>query len=252
MSATHTESAPGCIFRGPIEAFFGTFRADFYEDVIDSITRSILEAHERMRPAGLGVGSVRIEGLTRNSRHPKSGPCDDEVGIVRVADLEGRAIALACVCCAHNTALDHRNMLVSADVGGVFCRTVERELDDGAVGLFFAGEQGDLGFRRSRFPGLDGFELAQAIGSPRSEPIALANDQLGYVLTAAEFRAGGYQPKSRSSARSSATCSARPRSAPSGASARPRGSEPPVGPQPGLTRTPMSRLAARPLRGTLL
>ncbi|MFQ5699861.1 MAG: neutral/alkaline non-lysosomal ceramidase N-terminal domain-containing protein [Myxococcota bacterium] len=272
VSATHTESAPGCIFRGPIEAFFGTFRADFYEDVVDSIARSILDAHDRMRPARLGIGSIRIEGLTQNSRHPELGPCDDEVGILRVVDLKGDAIALVSVCCAHNTALDHHNMRVSADVGGVFCRTVEGRLGLGSVGIFFAGEQGDLGFRRSRFPGLAGFELAEAIGADLSERvldaqsrialdarprlavaverfepppptvpistepilmqamilgdsgwlivpgepiaeiglgfkrhmresglghahvIALANDQLGYVLTPEEFRAGGYQP----------------------------------------------------------
>jgi len=272
VSATHTESAPGCVFRGPIEAFFGTFRPDFYEDVVSAIARAILDAHQRLRPAALGVGSTRIEGLTQNSRHPDAGPCDDELGILRATDRDGRTIALACVCCAHNTALDHRNMLVSADAGGVFCRTVEKQLGDGAVGLFFAGEQGDLGFRHSRFPGLDGFELAEAIGADlaqqvlraqagivldpgprlevaveRFEPppptvpvsvgpilmqamilgesgwlivpgepiaeiglgfkrhmrdsgldqahvIALANDQLGYVLTPEEFRAGGYQP----------------------------------------------------------
>ncbi len=82
----------------------------------------------------------------------------------------GRAIALACVCCAHNTALDHRNMLVSADVGGVFCRTGERKLDDG-TGLFSACEQGDLGLCRSYFPCLDGFELAEAIGSDLAEQV---------------------------------------------------------------------------------
>jgi hypothetical protein len=109
----------------------------------------IVQAAESARPARLGIVSKEVP-FNRN-RHSKLAekPVDREFTLLRVEDLEGKAIAHAVNFAAHPTMLDAKILKFSADYPGALARTVEQET--GVPLLFLQGAAGDL----SPNPGTD-------------------------------------------------------------------------------------------------
>lgn len=118
------------------------------------IVEAALEADRRLQPARLGTGWGRSDiGVYRRERRDgrlvlgevPSHPIDDSVGVIRVDDLEGNAIAVVFRFSAHPVTMGSRSMVVSSDFPGPARAVVEAHL--GGLALFLQGCAGNLNTR---------------------------------------------------------------------------------------------------------
>lgn len=72
------------------------------------------------------------------------GPVDDQVGVIRITDSDGRVRGVLVNYACHPVVLGPRNVLLSADYPGVTRRLVEEDLEDDAICIFFQGGAGDI------------------------------------------------------------------------------------------------------------
>jgi hypothetical protein len=114
----------------------------YVRDLERKIAQVIADAHERCRPARLGIISVETT-LSRN-RHSKrqDRPVDRELVLVRLDDEAGKPLAHLVNFAAHPTMLPAKLREFSPDFAGFLAQHVEKEL--GGVCLFLQGAAGDL------------------------------------------------------------------------------------------------------------
>lgn len=142
VSSTHTHSAPVTVstFFNPGE----TLDHRYMERLAAAIEEAVALAWESRTPARVGVGSGRITGFGRNRRTADHLPVDPEVGIVKIAGLDGRTRAVLVNHACHPTVLGPDNLLVSGDFPAFMVGRIERELGSGGFALFVNGAQGNV------------------------------------------------------------------------------------------------------------
>ena len=148
IACTHTHSGPTVgILRHPVvdlELVHVTER---------KIAGAIIAAHRAMVPASLGSGKGKARiGINRRQwaankqmalgRNPQ-GPVDEDVGVIRVDDAQGRPLALFVNHSCHAVVLGGRNYLVSADYPGQMAAFLEANYP-GAVCAFVNGTAGNI------------------------------------------------------------------------------------------------------------
>jgi len=103
---------------------------------------AILQAHSKLTPAKMAIGSVQLEGFNRN-RHTKlqPKPVDRELAVMRFDDLTGKPLGLLVNFAAHPTMIPASTLQFSADYVGAMKAAVEKEL--GATAIFMQGAAGD-------------------------------------------------------------------------------------------------------------
>jgi neutral ceramidase len=95
-----------------------------------------------------------IEGVMRLGNNPE-GSIDNEVGILRIDDLQGKPVGVFVNYACHGTSLGGRNDMVSPEWMGHMLEYVEEKVP-GVVGIFANGASGDI---NPRFVGgLDGYK----------------------------------------------------------------------------------------------
>ena len=132
VAAQHTHSGPhdldpGCWPDGlevPIEA-------------------AVAQACERLTPARIGAGFGMLHGHSLNRRRLED-PVDPAVMVVRVDDLDGRALGVWYGFGCHPVVMGSDNLLVSADWPGAASRRLEAQLGEDAVALFGQGCSADV------------------------------------------------------------------------------------------------------------
>ncbi|NBO63950.1 MAG: hypothetical protein EBU88_03700 [Acidobacteria bacterium] len=133
----------------------------YYREMEDNIVAAILEADRRRVPAQLASGSTVVNSLNRN-RHtrfePK--PVDNELGVLRVDDLNGKTIATVINFAAHPTMHPSSLLKFSADYVGTLRANISREM--GGQTLFFNGAAGDLSANPGTLKGPDAYGQALA------------------------------------------------------------------------------------------
>lgn len=100
------------------------------------------------------VNIQEIEGVVRLGANPE-GPIDDEVGILRIDDINGKPKAVFVNYACHGTSLGGRNNTISPEWMGHMLEYVE-ENTPGALGIYAQGASGDI---NPRFVGgLEGYK----------------------------------------------------------------------------------------------
>jgi neutral ceramidase len=144
FAATHTHSGP--VTSGK------NVDAKWLESLGDKIVTAINEATQSMAPVKLSVGVGTSDvGVNRRERKPngettlghnEDGFVDRQVGVVRITDEAGEAVATLINYGCHGTVLGGRNYLISADYMGATVRRMQDTV--GGVVTFFNGAPGNV------------------------------------------------------------------------------------------------------------
>ena len=145
ISCAHNHSAPS-YYQFEDEADQQKAR-DFFAE---QFAAAAIEAYETRRPAEIGYANGELRNATRN-RQQDNDLVDEQVGVLRVEEKEGRAIiATLFNFTGHPVILGSDNLELSGEFPGWASRTVEQVLD--GVALFTQGACGDITVQRSGDP----------------------------------------------------------------------------------------------------
>ncbi len=160
LAGTHTHSGPGAYGTRFFEKIsMGHFDAAVFNTLVETIVRTITEAHRRAGPALLACANAPTEGLVENRMQPE-GLVESALTACLLSRTEqGPPEAILVNFAAHPTTLGAWNGFLSGDYPGVVMRALERRFP-GATALFFAGAVGDqapvkagIGFERAEWYG---------------------------------------------------------------------------------------------------
>ncbi|MEU4659434.1 hypothetical protein AB0G32_36825 [Streptomyces sp. NPDC023723] len=155
--ASHTFSAPHVFPPGGVQGPAAHRNGLLAAAVDDAVNRAATRAAATMRPArvGSGHGTCRVN-VQRDvaTAHgwwlgaDDAGTTDDRVGVLRIDDTDGRAIAVLVNYAVQSSVLNGSRTRagerqVSADLAGAAVRRIEQRHGDGAVALFLIGAAGD-------------------------------------------------------------------------------------------------------------
>lgn len=147
IAATHTHAGPVTVktFFNPEDSLDQNLMAH----IADAIVESVSSAWTGRKPARVGVGQGRVEGIGVNRRTPDKMPVDEEIGIIKVEDQAGEVRAVLMNYSCHPTVLGSDNLLATGDFPYFAVERVERELGDGAFAMFVNGTQGNISMGHS-------------------------------------------------------------------------------------------------------
>jgi hypothetical protein len=198
-TVTHTHSAPelgpggiGKLFLG--ERYKHDYDHAYAKEVKDKLIAAIKEAHEKLFPARLYIGTGRAEAnINRRERKPDGrivlgknpeGPVDRMIGLIRIERLDGGLVALIANYAMHGTVLGGKNLLISGDAPGVVASYVEAKL--GAPMLYINGAEGNIAPLHSVEPD---FRHLDDYKKLLGEPILKANAALRKPTRRIRFKA---------------------------------------------------------------
>lgn len=192
LAATHTHSGVGAFMRAPLACLVGmdNYRPEVEARIAAACAGAVRQAHERARPAAIGVGRARDEGedgrplLARNRREVgDEDAVDREVLLLRVDDAAtGEPMAVVINYAIHGTVLGQKNLQYSGDVADGLEDRVSARLG-GVPVLFLNGAEGDIA--PARPPGTGGFGRIAALGDLMADVVAPV---VSSVRTSAEAR----------------------------------------------------------------
>lgn len=146
LTATHTHSAQGGMVKSMLfRSVSGRFMPEVLELTAQRFAEAMQLAYDARKRGAIGYGVANQEVLSRNRRVP-GGPYDSQIGVVRVDDSDGNAIAILANFAAHPTSvpLDGPDALaVSADYCGFYYNAIEEMASPGCVAMFMNGAEGN-------------------------------------------------------------------------------------------------------------
>ncbi len=145
IAATHTHAGPVTIrtFFNPDE----TLDNAYMEKLATAVEDSVVTAFDNKFPARVGVGSGFVSGIGVNRRTPDKQPIDEEIGIIKVEDLQGNTKAVFINYACHPTVLGSNNLLATGDFPYFTVEKVERMT--GGSAMFVNGTQGNISMGHS-------------------------------------------------------------------------------------------------------
>ena len=147
IASTHTHAAPVTIstFFNPDESV----DPQYMERLAKAIQDAVASAWEHRFDARIGVGSGRVTGIGVNRRNPTGGPVDEEIGIVKIADLSGRTRGVLVNYACHPTVLGPDNLLATGDFPNMTVARIEGELGPDSFAMYTNGAQGNISMGHS-------------------------------------------------------------------------------------------------------
>lgn len=144
LTATHNHSGTGAMVKPLIaRSISGRFMPEMLEMTAAAFASAMQEAYDSRRRGAVGYGSVQQQVLSVNRRFP-DGPIDPQIGVIRVDDSDGNAIAVIANFAAHPTSVPSPDaMRVSADYPGFFYTELEKLTNPGCVAMFLNGAEGN-------------------------------------------------------------------------------------------------------------
>lgn len=144
LTATHTHSAQGGMNRQlPARFVTGRFMPDVLETTAKKIVEAMRGALAARRRATIGYDVTTQDKLTENRQVP-SGPIDPQIGVIRVDDSDGNAIAIIANMAAHPTTVGGADKFsISADYPGFYYAAVEAQAGESCVAMFLNGAEGN-------------------------------------------------------------------------------------------------------------
>jgi neutral ceramidase len=147
IASTHTHAGPVTIttFFNPEESVDARYMNRLAEALVESVTTAWRDRF----PAKVGVGEARVDGVGVNRRSPDQLPVDEQVGIIKVNDVDGdtRAVLMNYAC--HPTVLGPDNLLVTGDFPNFAVTEIERDIGPDGFAMFVNGTQGNISMGHS-------------------------------------------------------------------------------------------------------
>ena len=142
IASTHTHAGPVTIstFFNPGASLDEAYMTELASAIEDAVVRAWRDRHA----ARVGVGTSRVDGIGVNRRTPDQRPIDNEIGLIKVEDEQGRPRALLLDYTCHPTVLGPDNLLVTGDYPAFALQRIEQAFGGGAVAMFINGAQGNI------------------------------------------------------------------------------------------------------------
>jgi hypothetical protein len=126
----------------------------YNDELKTKLVNLVKEATVKLRPAliGSGKGECRLN-VNRRERCPQggimlgqnfAGPCDHEVGVIRIVDEMDNSIAILINWPCHGTIMGSKNYQITGDWSGAVSTYVEREYENNLIALVTVGASGDI------------------------------------------------------------------------------------------------------------
>jgi neutral/alkaline ceramidase-like enzyme len=147
IASTHTHAGPVTIttFFNPEESVDSA-----YMDLLaEALEQSVSNAWLTRFPARAGVGEAKVDGVGVNRRSPDQRPIDEQVGIIKVDDLNDHPRAVLINYSCHPTVLGPDNLLVTGDFPNFAIEQIERNIGPGGFAMFVNGTQGNISMGHS-------------------------------------------------------------------------------------------------------
>jgi neutral/alkaline ceramidase-like enzyme len=147
IASTHTHAGPVTIttFFNPEESV----DAAYMNALAESVEQSVSNAWRDRFAARVGVGVGKVDGVGVNRRSPDHRPIDEQVGIIKVDDFNGRTRAVLINYSCHPTVLGPDNLLVTGDFPNFAIEQIERNLGPDGFAMFVNGTQGNISMGHS-------------------------------------------------------------------------------------------------------
>jgi neutral ceramidase len=147
IASTHTHAGPVTIttFFNPEESVDSAYMDSLAKAIEQSVTTAWLARF----PARVGVGAAKVEGVGVNRRSLDQRPVDEQVGIIKVDDLDRRTRAILINYSCHPTVLGPDNLLVTGDFPNFAIEQLERNIGPGCFAMFVNGTQGNISMGHS-------------------------------------------------------------------------------------------------------
>jgi neutral ceramidase len=147
IASTHTHAGPVTIttFFNPEESVDSAYMDSLAEAVEQSVTNAWLARFH----ATVGVGVAKVDGVGVNRRSPDQRPIDEQIGIIKVDDLNGHTRAVLINYSCHPTVLGPDNLLVTGDFPNFAIEQIERNIGPDGFAMFVNGTQGNISMGHS-------------------------------------------------------------------------------------------------------
>ncbi len=126
----------------------------YVEEVKEKVIAATKEAMNKMVPVAIGVGKGECKmNINRRAQNGKGeielglnpyGPCDHEVGVIRLDDRSGKPVALIMNWPCHGVVLGPKNYLITGDWPGAASAYVEKSFGENVIALVTIGASGDI------------------------------------------------------------------------------------------------------------
>ena len=162
MTGSHTHFGPAVSPGGTEDEHADPYDRSYADVLAAKLTTAVKLAHDRLRPARLGAGATRAEGISYNRRlirHDgkvqmsltlpppyeglKFGPVDPEVGLLKIeGEADGDTIATLVNFACHPVSSTDRTYEITADYPGYAMDLIESV--EGGICLFALGCAGNI------------------------------------------------------------------------------------------------------------
>lgn len=143
----------------------------YVNELQQKIIKAVVSADEKMQPAmiGMGVGACNMN-INRRARFPDGnvwlgrnpdGPCDHDVAVIRIDDMNRNLIALHVNWPCHGTASGQENYRITGDWMGAAARFVGTAFDENVIVPVTAGASADI---NPIYGPNDNFDEIEAVG----------------------------------------------------------------------------------------
>lgn len=151
LCATHTHGGPT-----PADGYSSLppETIAYTNDIKEKLIAVVKEAFKNLKPASIGSGKGECKmNMNRRARNAKGGitlgnnpygPCDREVGVIRIDDESGRPFCIFITWHCHATVMGPGNLQITADWPGAAVRFVEKEFGNNVTAVVTAGSSGNI------------------------------------------------------------------------------------------------------------
>jgi len=126
----------------------------YIDELQQNIIKSVVQANKKLQPAmiGMGKGTCKMninrrarlaDGSIGLGRNP-DGPCDHDVSVVRIDNLNRKPIAIFVNWPCHGTVTGPNNYLINGDWPGATARYVEKAFGNDVIVPVTAGASADI------------------------------------------------------------------------------------------------------------
>jgi len=150
FSSSHSHSGPGAIaaaFLWSVAPATDLLVPELRMQFAASAAQALVQAWQSMTPAVIDIGMGNLINVTQNRRAPispyvKKGTIDPHLGVLRVDDIKGNALATVWNFAIHGVCYGPENLEASGDIMGKACEMIEDLV--GGVALFINADAGDI------------------------------------------------------------------------------------------------------------